>query len=111
MSTILRFGLPINTGSTPLAAVKSAQMLPQSGRTSFAGMGHTQSGVCGNECSAAAKIMHGFIELFISKRRIKANADNADLPRCRQGEPHSFKLAQKRRSSDGIDKLTPCGGC
>ena len=44
-STMLRFGLPIYVGFTPEAAVSSAQMLPQSGSTSPAGMGQTQSGL------------------------------------------------------------------
>ena len=50
--------------------------------------------------------MHGFIELFISKRCIKAYADNADLLTVANGNAVAFKLAQKCRSSDRIDKLT-----
>ena len=44
-SIMLRLGLPIYSGSLPLEAVSRAQMLPQSGRTSPAGMGQTQSGL------------------------------------------------------------------
>ena len=43
-SIMLRLGLPMYVGSLPEDAVRSAQMLPQSGRTSSAGMGQTQSG-------------------------------------------------------------------
>ena len=50
--------------------------------------------------------MHGFIELFISKRCIKAYADNADLLTVANRNAVAFKLAQKCRSSDRIDKLT-----
>ena len=44
-SIMFRFGLPMKVGSRPEEAFSSAQMLPQSGRTSPRGIGQTQSGL------------------------------------------------------------------
>ena len=59
-------------------------------------------GVCRDERSAAAQIVHGLVELFIGQRGVKADAYNADILAVAELHAVAFELAQKCGRADGI---------